>query len=123
MSHHYKDKPNQKKTNSPKKNKFEHFFRDGLFLRSDFFDVWFLPATSSVEKKIHVIVRKKVSKRATERNKWRRRIKEMIRKEKHNDLLLLFSVKTGSEKATSSKNLLQSWLKVFDQYKKIKKLS
>jgi ribonuclease P protein component len=123
MSHHNKNKPNQKKTSSPKKNKFERFFKEGLLLRSDFFEVWFLSVTSSVEKNVHVMVRKKVSKKATERNKWRRRIKEIIRKEKHNDLLLLFNIRSGKEKTSSSKELLEAWLKIFEQYKKIKKLS
>lgn len=92
-------------------------------MQSDIFDVWFLSATPSVKKNVYVMVRKKVSKKATDRNRWRRRIKEIIRKKKHNDLLLLFSIKLGQKKVSSSKELLGAWEKVFEKYKEIKKLS
>ena len=62
------------------------------------------------------MVRKKVSKKATDRNLWRRRIKEMIRKQASCEESLLFKVRGENITAPSTKELLKSWKDIFEKY-------
>ena len=65
---------------------FERLYHEGAFHRGMYFNLWVLreEGAAAKEPRVGIVVSRKVSGRATERNLWKRRMREIFRQMKHN---------------------------------------
>lgn len=96
---------------------FKKIVTRGVFIRGAFFYLWaLLPEEKGNKKKsaIGIVVSKKTSPLATERNEWKRRMREIFRDKKH--LLKeggLFLLKAREKKRPSFSELEKDFKKIF----------
>lgn len=79
-------------------DEFRKIFKTGKKIRGTFLNFWVLTSSSSKELQLGILVSRKVSSLATVRNLWKRRIREVFRRNQHTPALegktVLVQVKT-----------------------------
>lgn len=97
-----------------RKADFAKLFKRGV-IQSKRFQAWVYKSDKSADVRLSVIVSRKVSNRAVDRNKWKRRIREILRKEQpvfKCGVHLVVKVRAGQARPASTKELKQEIFKL-----------
>lgn len=109
--------PSKKKNARLKTQKdFDRVFKTGVLVRGKFTNIWACAAKNPAASAIGIIVTRKAWRKATERNFWKRRIKEIFRlrdsaKEKTSDFVVVVKKREKMPAFAEIKNDIQIILK------------
>ena len=96
---------------------FERVFKEGKGLKSSFFYIKFSP-NKLKDSRFGIVVSKKISKKATERNNFKRKIRESVKKnfsevkEGQDYIIILISPPLENNFETINKNLINVFKKI-----------